>query len=79
MASKQIYNLGTVSLVISALTFLVYFANVVLGGPLGKKPWMNDLWEMLTLLVAVIFFVMGAVSRENQAKAEAEQANADKP
>ncbi|MDP3033268.1 MAG: hypothetical protein Q8N33_14435 [Rhodocyclaceae bacterium] len=78
MASKQIYNLGTVSLVLSALTFLVYFMNVVQGGLLGRKPWMSDLGEMLTLFVAVIFFVLGAVSRESQAKADAEQANADK-
>lgn len=36
----------------------------MLGGPLGLKPWMSDVQEMLTLFLAVIFFVAGTLARE---------------
>ena len=39
-----------------------------MGGPLGHKPWMSDLAEMLTLFVAVVFFVAGTIAREAEAR-----------
>jgi hypothetical protein len=56
--------------------FAIYFLNVLFGGPLGHKPWMGDVSEMLVLLVAVILFVAGTLAREAQAKAA--KAEADK-
>ena len=49
--------------------------DVLLGGPLGRKPWMSDVAEMLTLFLAVVFFVAGALARE----AEAIDASPDAP
>ena len=67
MASPSFRRLGNVALGLSLLTFALYFANVLIGGPLGKRPWMSDVGEMLTLFVAVIFFVAGTLAREEEA------------
>jgi len=64
MAQSRIRLAGSLTLWLSALIFAIYFLNVLIGGPLGKKPWMSDLWEMLTLFVAVFFFVVGTICRE---------------
>jgi len=70
---------GSVSLGLSLLTFAVFFLNVLVGGPLGRKPWMSDVWEMLTLFVAVVFFVVGTICREAQAaKGRADQTTAER-
>jgi len=64
MAQSRVRLAGSLTLWLSALIFAIYFLNVLIGGPLGKKPWMSDLWEMLTLFVAVFFFVVGTICRE---------------
>jgi len=53
-----------ISLGLSLPTFAVFFLNVLIGGPLGKKPWMGDLGEMLTLLLAGTLLVAGTLARE---------------
>lgn len=68
MASPRIHFAGSLALGLSLLIFGIYFLNVLIGGPLGKKPWMSDVQEMLTLFVAVIFFVAGTLFREAEAK-----------
>ncbi len=67
MALHSARSVGNVSLGLSLLVFCVFFVNVLLGGPLGRKPWMSDVAEMLTLFLAVIFFVAGTLAREAQA------------
>jgi hypothetical protein len=75
MAHSRVQAAGNFALAVSLLIFAAYFLNVLFGGPLGRKPWMSDVWEMLTLFVAVIFFVAGTICREAQSdrsKAEEE-------
>ncbi len=67
MASSRISRTGTVALWLSLLAFSVYFLNVLVGGPLGRKPWMSDIGEVLTLFLAVVLFVAGTIAREAQA------------
>jgi hypothetical protein len=71
MASPRLQAFGTLALGLSLLTFAIFFLNVLVGGPLGHKPWMSDVGEMLTLFVAVILFVAGTLSREAQAVSDA--------
>jgi len=66
MTRPGVRKTGSVALGLSLLVFAVFFLNVLVGGPLGRKPWMSDLSEMLTLFVAVIFFVVGTICREAQ-------------
>ena len=55
---------GSAALGLSLLVFGVFFANVVIGGPLRMKPWLSDVGEMLTLFAAVVLFVAGTLARE---------------
>jgi hypothetical protein len=66
MAYPSVQFIGRLALGLSLLIFAIFFLNVLVGGPLGRKPWMSDLWEMLTLFVAVVFFVVGTICREAQ-------------
>ncbi|HEY5633830.1 MAG TPA: hypothetical protein VIT02_08710 [Burkholderiaceae bacterium] len=66
MTSSRIKTAGSFSLGLSLLIFCVYFLNVLVGGPMGRKPFMSDVGEMLTLFAAVIFFVAGTICREAQ-------------
>lgn len=68
MSGTRIRTVGSVALGLSLLTFCIYFLNVLLGGPLGRKPWMGDVMEMLTLLAAVGLFVAGTIAREAEAR-----------
>jgi hypothetical protein len=68
MAKSTAQTVGSVALWLSLLTFGIYFLNVLFGGPLGRKPWMSDVAEMLTLFMAVVFFVAGTVAREAEAR-----------
>ena len=52
---------------LALLVFLVFFANVVVGGPLRRPPFLSDIQEMVTLFVAVGFFVFGTLAKEAQA------------
>jgi hypothetical protein len=74
MASPSVQSVGRFALGLSLLIFAAFFLNVLFGGPLGRKPWMNDVWEMLTLFAAVIFFVVGTICRE----AEMNRSNSQK-
>jgi hypothetical protein len=67
MAKPTAKVVGDTALWLSLLVFGIYFLNVLLGGPLGHKPWMSDVTEMLTLFVAVTLFVAGTLARERQA------------
>lgn len=57
-------------ILVPCLIFAVYFANVVAGAA-GLGVFLNDLWEMLTLFVACITFVIVTLSLEREAKARA--------
>lgn len=70
MARFSARSVGNLALGLSLLTFAVFFLNVLIGGPLGLKPWMSDVMEMLTLFLAVILFVAGTLAREKQARQE---------
>jgi hypothetical protein len=70
--SSRLQTVGTVTLWLSLLTFGVYFLNVLMGGPLGHKPWMSDIVEMLALFLAVILFVAGTIACEAEAEARPE-------
>ncbi len=66
MVNRRVQAAGNFALGLSLLIFAIYFLNVLFGGPLGRKPWMSDVSEMLTLFAAVIFFVAGTICREAQ-------------
>ncbi|MBK5105012.1 MAG: hypothetical protein JJE42_12260 [Burkholderiales bacterium] len=66
MTRPRVKSYGSVALGLSLLIFGIYFLNVLIGGPLGRKPWMSDVGEMLTLFAAVVFFVAGTLFREAQ-------------
>lgn len=68
MARSRLQTAGSAALGLSLLAFCIYFLNVLFGGPLGHKPWMSDLAEMLTLFLAVVLFVAGTIAREAQAR-----------
>jgi hypothetical protein len=68
MARSSLHSVGSVALWLSLLTFGIYFLNVLMGGPLVRRPWMSDIAEMLTLFLAVILFVAGTVAREAETK-----------
>jgi len=70
MAKSGVQTIARAALWLSLLTFAIYFLNVLMGGPLGHKPWMSDIVEMLTLFVAVIFFVAGTIACEAVARPE---------
>lgn len=61
-------QLGTTTLWLSLLVFTCYFANVMLGSPMGRglsiKPWFGDVAEMTVLLIATVLFVIGILCRE---------------
>ena len=76
MAMPSARSVGNVSLVLSLIVFCIFFLNVLIGGPLGRKPWMSDVMEMVTLFVAVIFFVSGTLAREAQAATDNRAGNA---
>lgn len=64
MHSTAVDRLGSTALWLSLLSFGVFFANVVMGGPLRMKPWLGDVAEMLMLFAAVVLFVTGTLARE---------------
>lgn len=70
MTTPRIQVVGSLALGLSLLTFAIFFTNVLIGGPLGQKPWMSDVGEMLTLLLAVVLFVVGTIAREARVLAE---------
>ncbi len=50
-------------LIISAVIFAIYIANVFLGAT-GGSPFVGDVSEMLLLFAAVIAFVIAILQRE---------------
>ena len=64
---------GKISLIVALICFCAFFANVALGA--AKRPViLNDVMEMLLLLTAAIFFVVGTLGREAAGTATDEQA-----
>ncbi|NRA99294.1 MAG: hypothetical protein HRU32_05635 [Rhodobacteraceae bacterium] len=57
------------ALLISAVLFLAFFGNVLLGAMTGS-PILNDVSEMLLLFAASIAFVAAILKREAQAKSK---------
>jgi sulfite exporter TauE/SafE len=55
---------------IAAIGILLYFANVAVGLGAAKLGWkvarLSDVWEFLTVLVSMIFFVAGLLAAEGQ-------------
>jgi Kef-type K+ transport system membrane component KefB len=78
MALPRPKIVGHFALGLSLLVFAIYFLSVLFGGPMGRKPLMSDVSEMLVLFVAVVLFVAGTLAREAQEKAaKAEAAKGD--
>jgi len=79
MASSRVHAVGSAALWLSLLTFSIYFLSVLFGGPLGQKPLMSDVAEMLTLFLAVTLFVAGTIAREFEAnrRKAGDQANGE--
>jgi ABC-type nickel/cobalt efflux system permease component RcnA len=77
VTTSRSHAIGNVALGLSLLTFAIYFLNVLFGGPLGRKPWMSDVSEMLVLFLAVLLFVAGTLAREAEAKAAKAEATRD--
>lgn len=57
------------ALIVSAILFAVFAANVALGAA-GSRPFLGDIWQMLTLLAASAAFVVAVLRREARAKGE---------
>lgn len=57
--------------VCAAACFALFFANVVMGGPLKMQPFLSDVQEMLALLVSVSLFVFGTLALEAKSAASA--------
>jgi sulfite exporter TauE/SafE len=61
---------GRILYAIAALGILLYFANVAVGLAAAKLGWkvarLNDVWEFLTVLVSMIFFVAGLLAVEGK-------------
>jgi hypothetical protein len=60
---KDVARPGSLALAAAAICFTIYFANVV-AGAFGLGVFMSDLFEMLTLLAATVFFVVAILARE---------------
>jgi len=54
---------GIPALAAALICFAAYFGNVMLGAS-GAGVLLGDVAEMLMLLVAVVFFVIGILERE---------------
>lgn len=55
------------SLAIAVILFLIYLTNVV-AGAMTSAPFVGDVYEMLILFAASIFFVAAILRREADAK-----------
>jgi hypothetical protein len=54
---------GTPALVASLICFLIFFGNVAVGAA-GIGAYLGDIAEMLMLVAASVFFVIGILARE---------------
>ena len=62
-----------VLVIVTCIVFLVFFSNVVAGAA-GAGVFLTDVQEMLTLLVACIFFVLAMLAHERAATRATEDA-----
>ncbi|MCP4010128.1 MAG: hypothetical protein GY726_11515 [Proteobacteria bacterium] len=62
------------SLIASVIIFVLYFANVSLGAYTGNAV-LGDVGEMITLLVATIFFVVAIVKKETERDSKSGKGN----
>ncbi len=60
-------GLGTPALAAAAICFVIFFGNVAAGAA-GVGVFMGDVAEMLSLVAASIFFVIGVLAREAEAR-----------
>lgn len=63
--------------IVTCIIFLVYFSNVVAGAA-GVGVFLSDVWEMLTLFIACICFVVAMLAHERSAKAADTQSASEK-
>ncbi len=56
-------KLGSICILIALLIFLIFFSNVAISA-MGAGTFLGDVPEMLTLLGAAIFFVVGVLAQE---------------
>lgn len=66
MNANTLQRVARLSLLGALLVFMVFFLNVFLAGPLGVKPFFNDLQEMLVLFFAVVLFTTGTLALEGR-------------
>ncbi len=61
---------GRILYALAGLGILLYFANVAVGLGAVKLGWkiarLSDVWEFLTVLVSMVFFVAGLLAAEGQ-------------
>ena len=61
---------GRILYAIAGVGILLYFANVAVGLGATKLGWkvarLSDVWEFLTVLVSMVFFVAGLLAVEGQ-------------
>jgi hypothetical protein len=60
---------ATAALVAALICFAVFFGNVAAGAA-GAGVYLGDVGEMLALLSAAVFFVIGVLMREAAARDE---------
>lgn len=70
MAAKNVL------VIVTCVIFLVYFSNVVAGAA-GIGVFLGDVPEMLTLLVACIFFVLAMLAHERSVTSTTDDASND--
>ncbi len=60
-------GLGTPALAAAAICFAIFFGNVAMGAA-GMGVFLGDVAEMLSLVAASVFFVIGVLAREAAAR-----------
>ena len=60
-------NRGTPALAAALICFVIFFSNVT-AGAFGMGVFFGDVAEMLLLVAATVFFVIGILAREESAK-----------
>lgn len=67
----EMVELGTPALAAAAVCFAIFFGNVAMGAA-GVGVFMGDVAEMLSLVAASVFFVVGVLAREASARQDRE-------
>ena len=59
---------GNLALMCALALFVLFFTNVAMGAA-GMGVFLGDVAEMLTLFASALFFVVGVLAREAEARA----------